>query len=131
MITADTITDEQIRHLWASGAISEDTAHEALNSTVWPRERAAARARCAALLVPVTDVITSDACRREIGTMTTYKECVECHKRSEGDEWRSGEVCLFGMLFACSADCAKAWATRHAAPGFRPGEPGFQMEIEP
>jgi len=50
MLTADTITDEQIMILFLASAISADTAHEATNTGVWPREREAARARCAEIL---------------------------------------------------------------------------------
>lgn len=50
VITGETITDKQIRALFASGRINADTAHEALNDTVWPQERAKARERCAAIL---------------------------------------------------------------------------------
>lgn len=61
----------------------------------------------------------------------THSVCIECGRKSRDPEvWSHGEVCLFGMLFACSEACAKAWAQREAAPGFRPGEPGFRMEIE-
>lgn len=56
-------------------------------------------------------------------------ECVECGKSRPGDVWLHGEVCLFGMLFACSLECAHAYAAREAAVGFRPGEPGFWCHV--
>ncbi len=59
-------------------------------------------------------------------------ECVECGASSKDEHlWSPGEVCLFGMLFACSLACAKAYAAREAAPGYRPGEPGFSVDVEP
>ena len=50
MITAQSITDEQINGLLRKRLISVDTAHEAMNATVWPKEREKARARCAEIL---------------------------------------------------------------------------------
>lgn len=64
MITADTITDEQIRELWADYAITISEASMALSTDarrrysfetneMWEarkREHAAARARCAEIL---------------------------------------------------------------------------------
>ena len=44
-ITADTITDEQIREWFLRGLFDADLAHVALNG--WPKERIEARARCA------------------------------------------------------------------------------------
>jgi len=55
-------------------------------------------------------------------------ECIECGKPGHGDTWQPREVCLFGTLFACSLACAKKWAAREAAPGYRPGEPGFRVD---
>jgi hypothetical protein len=56
-------------------------------------------------------------------------QCIECKATRDGDAWRPGEMCLFGTLFACSVECAKTYAAREAAPGFRPGEPGFDMDV--
>jgi hypothetical protein len=56
-------------------------------------------------------------------------QCIECNVVREGSTWRPGEVCLFGMLFACSIECAEKWATENAARGYRPGEPGFDADI--
>jgi hypothetical protein len=57
-------------------------------------------------------------------------ECIECGKVSISPDgtWKPGEVCLFGSLFACSLKCAEKWAAREAAPGYRPGEPGFYVD---
>jgi len=63
--------------------------------------------------------------------MSDAATCVECGRESVSADgtWKSGEVCLLGNLFACSETCAKAWATKNAAPGYRPGEPGFFMDV--
>ncbi len=58
-------------------------------------------------------------------------KCIECDAESPGSTWEPGEVCLFGFLFACSLECAEAWARKNAAAGFRPGEPGFDADVEP
>jgi hypothetical protein len=58
-------------------------------------------------------------------------ECIECRKQCPGDTWESGQVCLFGTLFACSVACAETWARREAAEGSKPGQPGFFMQVEP
>ena len=66
-----------------------------------------------------------EGCDKEVmGT-----ECVACGARSEGNVWKDGEVLLFGMLFACSTACAENYARHNAAPGYRPGEPGFAVEV--
>lgn len=57
-------------------------------------------------------------------------ECIECGKQCPGDTWKPGQVCLFGNLFACSVKCAEAWAQREAAEGYKPGQPGFFMQVE-
>jgi hypothetical protein len=56
-------------------------------------------------------------------------QCIECKANRDGDTWIPGEVSLFGMLFACSIECAKKWAAENAAIGFRPGEPGFDIDV--
>lgn len=56
--------------------------------------------------------------------------CVHCGEEREGDVWRPGEACLFGTLFACTIECATAWAQEHAPEGSKPGQPGFDVEIE-
>ncbi len=58
-------------------------------------------------------------------------KCIKCRKQSDGDVWKPGEVCLFGLIFACSLKCAEAWATEHAAEGYKPGQPGFTVDVEP
>jgi hypothetical protein len=50
MLTADTITDEQIREAFYHGLVDVDTAHVATIHDAWPAERHAARARCAEIL---------------------------------------------------------------------------------
>lgn len=62
--------------------------------------------------------------------MSDTAECCECGKEDVSDDgcWKPGNVCLFGMLFACSMTCAKAYATKHAREGYRPGEPGFDAK---
>jgi hypothetical protein len=61
------------------------------------------------------------------------RECCECGKRtaSEDNTWQPGEVCLFGMLFACSLTCAENYAAKNARDGYRPGQPGFDAVVEP
>jgi hypothetical protein len=65
--------------------------------------------------------------------MSDLAECIECGKVSISPSgcWQPGEVCLFGMLFACSLKCAEVYAAREAAHGCRPGEPGFSVDVEP
>lgn len=66
------------------------------------------------------------------GNKPGRSRCVECSKASlDSNAWSPGEVCLFGMLFACSIACAEKWARENAAEGSRPGEPGFFMDVEP
>ena len=36
-------------------------------------------------------------------------ECVYCGKPTTSDVWKPGEVCIFGMFYACSEACAIAW----------------------
>lgn len=59
-------------------------------------------------------------------------ECIECGRthQSETTTWQPGEFCLFGNFFVCSLACGEAWARKHAKPGFRPGESGFDC-VEP
>lgn len=63
----------------------------------------------------------------------TRRECIECGKdcSNADDRWQPGEVCLFGMLFACSLTCAESYARREARDGYRPGEPGFDAVVQP
>lgn len=56
-------------------------------------------------------------------------KCIECGKESEGDAWKAGEVLLFGQVFACSRECGEKFAQENAQPGYRPGEPGFDIEV--
>jgi hypothetical protein len=60
--------------------------------------------------------------------VTVQRRCCECGKTSDSDIWQPGEVCLFGMLFACSLACAESYARQNAMDGFRPGESGFDVE---
>jgi hypothetical protein len=55
-------------------------------------------------------------------------QCVECREIYPGDTWEPGQFCLFGMLFACSVECGAKWALREAGEGYKPGQPGFDLE---
>lgn len=52
------------------------------------------------------------------------KQCIQCGKESPGDVWQPGQVCVFGMIFACSMKCAIQWGNEDPAirDDHRPGQ---------